>query len=182
MRQVLGSFFHAIQQKIPAWNDLLSVFAACTVPVYIWAILIFFSHVEAILLRGTIFQLLATAGLVFLFALLESGALFLLFLTINILLPASWFFDRFVAIGAGFAILTSLWAVSIHMQGPIDRNWNLIPFFIMLAASYIVIYKSSRFEKILEQVALKLVVVAAFYIALTFMGLAFYLPQLFIKA
>lgn len=179
MKQTIGILFSAFQQKKPGQMDAISVFAACIVPVYIWAILIFFSHTDAILLRGTIFQLMGTAGLVLLFALIEASILFTLLLALNYILPAQWFHHRFTANAAAFAIVISLWAVSIHMQGPFDRKWNFFPLLLGLAVIYAIISKFPRLEKLIIQIANKLIVIAAFYLAITLIGLAFYLPQLF---
>lgn len=176
---MMNAFFREMRHKNPGRVDAIGVFAACIVPVYIWAILIFFSHTEAILLRGTIFQLMGTAGLVLLFALIEASILFALLLVLNYTLPVQWFHRRFTANAAAFAIVISLWAVSIHMQGPFDRKWNFLPLLLGLAVIFAIISKFPRFEKLILQLANKLIVIAAFYLIITLIGLAFYLPQLF---
>jgi hypothetical protein len=105
------------------------------------------------------------------FALVESTAVFLPILCLSILLPPSWFRDKFVALGTGFVYLSAGWSVFAQDHDNALRTWGyqqLLPWVGAYLASLllfaVLIHRSSRVEALIISFVDRLTVLASAYL------------------
>jgi len=108
-------------------EDILLVFAACVLPVFIWSFYNLLNEVPAFVLRLSVTELIGTSAYALAFALFESLlfflVLFIIMFLLALILPRKLWGDHFVAIGSMLAILIS--AVAMYVQLNYDRVLKL---------------------------------------------------------
>jgi hypothetical protein len=144
-------------------EDILLVFAACVLPVFIWSFYNLLNQMSVFVLRLNIPEIIGTSAYVLAFALFESILFFLvLFIPLFLLaliLPRRLWGDHFVAIGSMLAILIS--SVAMYVQLNYDRVFKLTlkrTLFdlglvgLAFVIYYILILSIPRFERVVRTV------------------------------
>jgi hypothetical protein len=105
------------------------------------------------------------------FALVEGTVVFLPLVGLSVLLPPSWFRDKFVALGTGLVYLSAAWSVFAQGHDNALRTWGyqqLLPWVGAYCGSLllfaILVHRSSRVEALIISFADRLVVLASAYL------------------
>lgn len=93
---------------------MLLVFALCFVLVYSWSMLAFFNYLPGWLMYLDLWTIAGIFGYSQLFALVESGVIFLPLLLLSALLPSSFLRNRFASLGAVIVLLAAVAAAFLH--------------------------------------------------------------------
>jgi hypothetical protein len=109
------------------------------------------------------------------FALVESIIVFIPLLLLSMVLPLTWFRDKFVALGTGIVYLSAAWFIFALLHDQALRWWGfrlLLPWFGAYAASLLVlsvlIHRSSRLEALINSFVHRLTVLASTYLLIAF--------------
>jgi hypothetical protein len=102
----------AVLRRLPAFDQILPVFAVIALFAYGRSLYVFAFKVPAWLLFQSPGEILSNLAYGLVFNFLESAFLLSLLLAVSILLPASYFKDNFIAHGtwAASVVLVSVWA------------------------------------------------------------------------
>jgi len=155
-------------------EDILLVFAACVLPVFIWSFYNLLNEVPAFVLRLSVSELIGTSAYVLAFALFESIVFFLvlfigLFL-LALILPSKLWGDHFVAIGSMLAFLIS--SVAMYVQLNYDRLlklslkrtlFDLGLVGLAFVIYYVLVLRFPRFESAIRSVVRGLSVLSIVY-------------------
>jgi hypothetical protein len=155
-------------------EDILLVFAACVLPVYIWSFYNLLNEMPAFVLRLNVSELIGTSGYVLAFALAESILFFLALLValflLALILPKKLWGDHFMAIGSMLAIIVS--AVAMYVQLNYDRVikltlrrtvFDLGLVGLAFIVYYVLILRFPRFESAIRSIARTVSVLSVFY-------------------
>lgn len=156
-----------IPSRAASWN----VFSTCALLVYIWSLMAFLFELPALIMRGSLDEIIGTASYILAFALIESFSLFLLLLIIAVILPPKWMRDHWSASGSLSAIIVVFWAITIQVQGPIIRNWYLPQLFVLLITANLFTYKFQKLCAVIEHTASRIQVLTNIYIATSIIGI-----------
>lgn len=92
------------------------MFTVALFPVQLWAVIVLFQEMPALLLRLPLPELLGVAAYVEAFTLVEAGLLWLLLLVLAFVLPGWLFRDHFVAQGTVMVLVSSVWAILLQLN------------------------------------------------------------------
>jgi hypothetical protein len=168
-----------LRGRFPSARETYLLFAACTFPVHIWALLNLFRKVPAYILRLSAQELVGVSAYTLAFALLESLILLIFLIALSATLPSKYFRDRFVAQGAILVLLISSWLIPVHYQRSILVALGVNPtqflaliflwvisFAILLSALSYLIRRSSAVESTIVKFVDRLTVLAGLYLLL----------------
>jgi hypothetical protein len=108
-----------LRDRLPSFRNVLLVFAVCTFPIHVWALLSLFQKVPVYILRLSTSDLIGIVAYTLSFALLESLLLVIFLVLLSMALPARYFRSRFVTQGTVLIAMMSLWLIPVHYQGSI---------------------------------------------------------------
>lgn len=108
-----------LRDRLPSFRDVLLVFAVCTFPIHIWALLSLFQKIPVYLLRLSTSELIGIVAYTLSYALLESLLLVIFLILLSMALPERSFRSRFVTQGTVLIAVISLWLIPVHYQGSI---------------------------------------------------------------
>lgn len=163
----------SIKNRFPSRLDTFYVFAACVLPVFLWAILSYLDAFPGFALRLTIWDLIGTASYVLGFALLESILLLLPWVLLAAILPHRVFKDRFVALASIVILISSAWMMYanyhlLNFARLARQEWITGGFlyFITLAIPIALVVRSKRVERLVQALIQRVAVLAYIYVAL----------------
>jgi hypothetical protein len=111
------------------------------------------------------------------FALAESVAVFLPLVCLSMVLPPSWFREKFAAQATGIVYLSAAWFVVAQLQDDTLRTWGfrqLLPwvgaYSLSLLAAAALIHRSSRVEAVIRSFVDRVTVLASAYLLLALGG------------
>lgn len=97
--------------KFPKWNDIAPVYAVIVLIIYTWSLLRFFWYLPGWLVFLNLNDIASIFAYMIVLNLIESLVVLLIPLLFSLLLPRSWFYDRFtsrsvslVLLGLGFLV------------------------------------------------------------------------------
>ena len=159
------------KERLISSEEVLSVIAACVLPIFIWSIIQMMWEIPGWILRMSIWQLIGVIAYVQAFALVESLAIAALLIIISIILPKRIFRDNIISISAMFIFVTALWAVLAHYSEDTIRLWRIKEFLpwitIYIFSIGIGYYLVQRFEQLAKTIRLmvdRISVLAFFYV------------------
>jgi hypothetical protein len=161
-----------LQRRLPSVREAARTYLAGLVPIVAWSV---FSMLDEGLPSWSrqmrAWDVIGVIAYVQAFALLESMVVFLPALCLSILLPGSWFRDKFVALGTGLVYLSAGWAVFAQIHENAVRTWGyrqLLPWVATYLASLllfaILIHRSSRLEALITSFADRVTPLASTYL------------------
>jgi hypothetical protein len=173
-----------IAQRIPTAPERRLILAAVVVPLYTWAVVMFFNALPSYLLRMTIGSALSILAYVLSLALIESllvtGVLFFVCLA----LPSRFFKDHCVPQGAVIIWVMFFWTIPVHFQKPfMDRiGWNFniyYPVVVVWVVSIVaalfgfsyLVRRKPGFAATLVDIADRLTVLSSLYIFVSIISL-----------
>ena len=149
----------SLKYKIPSKKETIHSFTACAFPIYIWAIISLLHEIPALILRLSVWDLVGVIAYTISFALVESGIVFCILLTINFTLPPKFFRDKFIAISTLVVFLTSIGFMLAHFFDSGIRLWgkfefvlSAVIFLTILSVSYYIVLHSEKIPEIIEKV------------------------------
>lgn len=167
-----------LRSRFPSRTDSLYVFAACVIPVFLWAFLNYLDAFPGFALRLTLWDLVGTASYVLAFALIESLLLLLPWIVIAAILPARIFKDHFVAFASIIVLISSVWMMYANYYllnfGRMPREQLLsgfILYLITVAVPISLVVRFRRVEKLVQEIIQRLAVLAYVYAGLGFIAL-----------
>lgn len=176
-------------KAVAAWKarfvtrkEMPPVFAASAIPVYTWSLLIFFRNLRAWLYYLPAWDIAGILAYSLAFAFVESALVLLAWVALAALLPASWFRDRFVALGAMAALWTGLWAVlaqwtglvpftSLARKHPARLGGSISLYLVAMGAACWSIRRQRRVGEGIASLANRMVVLLYLYLPLSACGL-----------
>jgi len=173
-----------LKRHLPFAQDILVVLLGpCAVPIYSWAMLVFFEHLRAWLFYLNVWEVTGILAHHLLFAALESLALVLALFLLAALLPRKWLRDRFVSLGgmaallsAGMTIVTPL-TKTIPLTFPAQRHlfrtalvWAA--YVVLLGLSVLLIHRCERVERAVRSFVIRTTILGVLYAVLTSLSLA----------
>ncbi|HZQ05481.1 MAG TPA: hypothetical protein VFD70_02805 [Anaerolineae bacterium] len=163
----------SILTRFPSRTDILSVFAVCVIPIFVWALISYFYAVPGFVLRFSIWDLVGTASYILAFALIESIVILLPFILLAAILPSRFFKDHFTALASSIILISSAWVMVANYQDINFADWNLaqfLPFLLLylisIAIPILVILRSKRIEQIIQALIRQVSVLGYVYVAL----------------
>jgi hypothetical protein len=163
-------------------EDILLVFAACVLPVFIWSFYNLLNEIPAFVLRLNIIEIIGTSAYVLAFALIESILFFVILLIplflLALILPRKLWGDHFVAIGSMLAILVS--AAAMYLQFNFDKIlkqsmrrtlFELGLVGLTFLVYYLLILSIPRLERVVRSVVRSVSVLSIFYALLGSMSI-----------
>lgn len=166
----------AIYNRFPLIREIARAFAVCAFPIYLYSIVIMLYEVPAWCLRLNPWDLIGAVAYTQMFALIESLLALVALFVIYALLPGL-LKKNFVVFTAVIILISSLWAVAVHLYDETIRLWGIRDFviagFLYIATivfPYILAYKYAGMERIINLFAMRLSVLSTFYISLGLMS------------
>jgi hypothetical protein len=167
------------RNRFPTKHDTVLLLAACVFPVHVWAILNTLWELPAWVRRSSLWDVVGSIAYSQAAALLESLILLLILVVICAILPARYLRERVVAHGGMAVFLTAIWAVGIHYRfdrhigNQLPASWPSIGgivwftlYLVAMGLTYVLIYRQSKFKKLVESLVQGLAVVSFLYISL----------------
>ena len=118
-------FRHFFIQRLPARKDWLRLFGVVSVPIHMWAWLIFLHDLPGNLLRLNTWQILAMLAYVLVYTLFESIVATLVLTLLVWLVPTQISTDRYSLQGSVFLLAAVLLATSVHLQPVVVTSLDL---------------------------------------------------------
>lgn len=129
---------------------MLYAYLACLFPIQVWSIYNLLKEVPAWVLQMNAWELLGTIAYTQMFVLFESIVIFLPFVVLSALLPASWLRARFVALTTAIVYLSAGWSILAHTYNVtfITRGAGIllpwIGLFIISQVFFHILFRSNR--------------------------------------
>ena len=166
-----------IRNHLPSRIDTLSVFAACALPVFAWAIISYLYALPGFVVRLSIWDIIGTASYVLTLALFESLLLTVPFLLVAVVLPSHLFKDRFVALSSVIVLVSSLWMMYANYYRIDLASWDtnqvltsLTLYLLTLAIPIALVLRYKRFEGTIQKFTQRVAVLVYFYVGLAAIG------------
>jgi hypothetical protein len=119
------------------------------------------------------------------FALLESAIVFAPLLVLSILLPLSWFRDKFVALGTGIVYASAAWAALAQRHDDALRAWPLRwlapyagAYLISLLIVAVLVHRSRRTEHVISSFVRQATTLGAAYLLVMLVAVAIVLVRI----
>ncbi|MCP4356837.1 MAG: hypothetical protein GY796_02320 [Chloroflexi bacterium] len=156
-----------------ATQDLWLLFVAVVFPVHVWAIINILREIPSMLLRMSLWEIVAVISYALLFALLDSIVLFVGVTLLGLILPGRFFKDRFVAVGSMLALVTAVWLIIFNLNPAwFDQRQSVplalwaISYVVVVAAAYIAIWRKPGVEAKVVNFVNRLTVLSSIYLFL----------------
>jgi hypothetical protein len=151
-------------------QDIGLVFAACIIPIHLWAILNLLHELPAWFIRLSLGELAGVIAYTQSFALLESLLVLACLLILGLLIPSQWIANRFVVLSSLLIFIVSLWSVVVQYNYDLIRTWGLrqflpwmILFLISMAAPFFVI-RVEKSSMLIKTIVKRLAVLSVLYV------------------
>lgn len=171
---VLATF----RARLPDRREFFLVFAACVIPVFAWALLVYIDQLPALILRLSIGEIIGVTSYIFALALIESLILIVPVIVLTLLLPARFFKQHFVAVGSVIILISSIWLMYANHNDSYDAEWTTVQLLVILAAylgslaiPVALVLRFKRVEEIIQAIMERLAVLAYIYVALACLAL-----------
>jgi hypothetical protein len=159
-------------------SDAGDLFAVCAFPVYIWSIIAALREVPAWILRLPLWDVVGLVAYTQVFALLESGFLFLGIVVLSLILPAAWLRQRLPVQGLLLVLAATAAAVVFHYAEDALRGLGviglaglaLLPLVLFGGGSYAV-RRSPRLETAARAFVERVSVLSYLYVFVSVVGL-----------
>jgi hypothetical protein len=99
-----------IEQKYSR-QGLASLFLTCAFPLHFWTLILVFRDISWLTERTNVWDAIGVASYGMIFALIESGLIFLVVALLGFIIPKQWHSDRRIAFLGLLILITSLWAM-----------------------------------------------------------------------
>ena len=167
-----SSYRLPLHRRLPSAREAACAYLACLVPIVAWSVIgMLRDGLPGWTHQMRAWDVIGVVAYVQAFALVESMVVFLPILCLSVLLPPSWFRDKFVALGTGLVYLSAVWSVFAQGHDNALRIWGyrqLLPwvgaYFASLLLFAILIHRSSRVEALIISFADRLTVLAFAYL------------------
>lgn len=152
-------------------KSLLSLFAVCAIPIYIWSIYNLLHEVPAWVLRMSVWDLVGIIAYVQAFTLFESFVVFLFLFLLSMITPLRRNENRFLAqITLAFSLISALIIVA-HFNYNIISMWGMKEFlpvlllsFTLIGGSILIVKRFRKLEEVILKILERLVVLSILYI------------------
>lgn len=174
---------HSVVQHVTAprrlsRQELLNVFAACAFPIHVWLIINVMREVPAWILRLSIWDLIGVISYSLMFALIETGIIFLGIVLLSLVLPRRFFRHKFVALSTMLVFVTSAWFIVlqynswiIEFKRPIISLIWALSFLLAAAVGYVLVSRRPKLEAGINNFVQRLGVLSFIYVFLDVVGL-----------
>jgi hypothetical protein len=159
------------RERFPSRQAILIVFAACVVPIHVWAIIAILRAINPWMLSMTLWEVLGVIAYPLTFALFESLLILAGLWVTAILLPGKIYRNWFVSQSTLIIFFASIWAVIMQIYGQEWRLWSnrglisgLLVLFVVIAVFTILNARFKRLQKAIEALAERLVILGIVYI------------------
>lgn len=172
-----------IQNRIPTRRELLAAFFICLFPVQLWSWFVFLHKLPSYLLSMSLGQTLSIFAYLQVFALLESGLLWLVVALLAAVLPWRLFRERFIPQALLLVLALAGWAAGVQVMllgvetetssggGYLPYAWTLL-WLVFLVGMSILAVKLPRVTKTLLEVVERLSLLSGLYLAIDLLALA----------
>lgn len=157
--------------------DLSLSFGAIAFPIHVWAIVNILVIIPAWLLRLSLWELAGAIGYPLVFALLESGILWIGFVIVAWVLPGKWLANKFVALSSLLVWLLAVWAALVQfifghilLWGTMQVIFGLLLIGFSLGFAYWLVQRFARLEDGIKRVTQRLVVLTFVYLLFDLLG------------
>ncbi len=161
-----------LRNRFPSRAETFEVFAACAVPVFIWAIIAYLDAVPGFILRLSIWDVIGTASYVLAFALVESIVFLVPFVVLAFILPGRLLRDHFGALGSVLALITAAWAMHLNY----DRLYfntltdeqvrtGIVLYLLSILAAALLIVRFKPLERLVRSIMDRVTILAYVYVA-----------------
>jgi hypothetical protein len=159
-------------RRLPSARETLTAYLACLVPIVAWSVYRMLNDgLPGWSDEMRAWDVVGVVAYVQAFALVESIVVFTPLLVLSMLLPLSWFRDKFLALGTGIVYLSAAWFVLAQFNDDALRAWGfreLLPWIAAYSASLLLvsglIHRSSRVEALINSYAHRMTVLASAYL------------------
>jgi len=154
-------------------QDLVRGFAVCVFLIFSWSIVLFLKKIPYWRLFLSTWEIASALAYALAFALLESIAVFLVWVLLSILLPAPFLRANFVALGSIVLIISATWIIADHLR-IISLSSSLLWPLLYLASIgllYPLVYRGQGIARLLDSIAERLTVLLYVYLPAALLGL-----------
>ncbi len=164
------------KDRFNSWGEVITLYVACSFPIFVWAIGNTLFMVSQWILRLTLWETFGAIAYVLGGAFIESLIVFLIVMGVVLILPARWFNRRTIPLTAAFLSLTMALVIYLKVvEGTQLVNGvftgsliALAVYVLLLVVAYVVIRRSERLTGIVNSIIERLVPLSLVY---TFVGL-----------
>jgi len=159
-------------RRLPPARETLYAYLACLVPIVAWSVFRMLDDgLPGWSRQMRAWDVVGVVAYVQAFALFESIVVFIPILILSMVLPLSWFRDKFVALGTGIVYVSAAWFVLAQLNDDTLRTWSfrqLLPWVGAYSASLLLmsalIHRSSRVEALINSLVHRVTVLASAYL------------------
>ena len=156
----------AIFKRIPAWGQVAPVYSVIVLMVYAWTIVWFFWKLPSWLFFLNTGEIMIVLAYAFATNLVESLAILCAPLAMSMVLPKTWFYDRFVARGAALVIsgLGYMMVLANQFKTKDDypsltlKGWSLGLAVVLILFIVFLAGRLRLFQKVIEVVADRVII------------------------
>jgi hypothetical protein len=175
-----------VRRRLPPVRERVAAFLACLIPVVCWAVFHMLHDGLPVWTRQmSSWDLIGTMAYVLAFALLESAIVFAALLVLSMLLPLSWFRDKFVALGTSIVYVSAAWAVLAQRHTDALRGWPLRwlapyagAYLISLLIVAVLVHRSRRAEHMIGSFVRQVTALGAAYLLVMMVAVAIVLIRI----
>jgi hypothetical protein len=157
------------QRKLPSKSDLMALWGIIVIITHVWAFIMFFQQVPALLLKASLPQLLFVLAYVLTVALLESVVLLIVILAIlqltGLFIPVYQYQQAFLGLGTGIMVVLLGWAYFVQEQSFIKATYFAYLIFL-LPLVVLLLYKMSGVSTGLGRIVKRLQILSFAYFAI----------------
>lgn len=165
--------------RIKSRGELLTLFVACSFPIFVYTIPHTLVYVSQWLLRLTIWETLSVISYVLATAIIESVFIFLVALVVVMIVPKRLYEGILIPLAATFSTLTTLLFVYLNLfqeRNILRSNFTgsllaLVVYLILMGLTYVVLRRNRRITDILTGLIDRLMPLALLYALLAVIGL-----------
>lgn len=160
-----------LKTRFPDSQTMWLVGAMCLFPVQVWAFMILFREVPALMIRLDVWSILVVMAYTQGFAVVEGGVLWLLLLGTAVLLPQPWLREKMVAKSCLIILLATIFAIlaQFNLQTFLTMSINQVAGWVTIYLFFATlccygIHRSRKTEQLLTGFVSRLAPLTAFYL------------------
>lgn len=173
------------KNRFKSRGEILSLFAAASLPIFAWAIVLVVIYASQYILRLNLWDTVGVVAYVLAYALLEALLVFAIVMVILLLLPARWHGRSTVPLTAAYLTLTTVFVVFLNVTQEkamvrgryTEALIGLAVYLLLLVVATVVIRRSERIGKLINAVLERLVPLALLYSFFALAGAAIVLVR-----
>lgn len=159
------------KRRFKSWGEVLAIFAAVSLPIFAWAIILLAVYASQYILRLNLWDTIGVAAYVLGYALLESLIVFAVVMVVLLLIPARFHGPRTIPLTAAILFLTSALVIFLNatQERPMIRgNFTesliaLAVYLVLVVVAVLVIRRSARIAGLMAGLVDRLVPLAVLY-------------------